>query len=74
MNEGLTAWWEHSSDDEVKKLLAAFPATIALQMAVACDMRAAPISSDQETFPTLEPHVAHKLLQKSGGIKWKLIR
>ena len=61
------AWWEEESAGKVLLKIGKHPKTVARQVLVACDMAQAPQGSDQETFPTLQPSKAEKLLKQKGG-------
>jgi hypothetical protein len=58
MKENYHSWWEREGLVTFLKELIKRPRVVARQFQVAHDMAQAPISSDQETFPTLLPKEA----------------
>lgn len=59
------SWWERETDSRiVLTKIKNHTRTVARQIGVALDMAQAPLGSDQETFPTLEPEEAEKLMKQ----------
>ena len=58
------AWWEKVSDEEFIREFLANPSVVLRQIAVSQDWSGAPTGSDQETFPTLLPTEALKIIRQ----------
>jgi hypothetical protein len=58
------AWWEKVGTGEFLKNLIKHPKIVTRQIGVACDEMMAPAGSDQETFSTLFPSEASKVLNQ----------
>jgi hypothetical protein len=63
MDERYRAWWEEIGNGEFLKAVSKHPGAVMRQIEVACDMAQAPGGSDQETFPTLSPDEAQRLIK-----------
>jgi hypothetical protein len=64
MPENYKAWWEGVGAGELLRKFIKYPTAVIRQIGVANDTHQAPLSSDQETFPTLSPGEANKLLMQ----------
>lgn len=58
------AWWERCSTIELLAQFALHPFIVIRQIGVACDFLQAPSGSDQETYPTLLPSKAARIIRQ----------
>ena len=62
------SWWEHASPAEFVVKLVLHPRVVKRQIMVAAEVGQSPLTSDLETFHTLPPIEAGRLLKK-----WEIV-